>query len=162
MEKCSQQNRTKGSFPLLAQEMDDNLIKTLACAFKNRSSVRLKTYWKDPSVFDMLGYSYRENLLISSVALSETLKTKASSRNRRFSVGMKPSWIKHIVRFGPRRWSRGQHPSLLIRRYKFESWWQLKSSVRIYKNKRKRGPSEKRIWVEMKIAATEIAQTATG
>ena len=125
---------------------------------KNWSRIRLKTYWKEPRVFDMSGYSYRENLLISSVALSDTLKTKASSRNRRFSVGMKPSWTKHIVMFGARWW----HPSLLIRRYKFESWWQLKSSVRIDKNKRKRGPSEKRIWVEMKIAATEIARTATG
>jgi hypothetical protein len=49
------------------------------------------THWKEPIVFDMFGYSYLENLLISSVALSDTLKTSASSRNRRFSVGMKPS-----------------------------------------------------------------------
>ena len=50
------------------------------------------TYWKDPIVLAIFGYSYRANRLTSSSdALSETLKISASSRNRKFSVGTKPS-----------------------------------------------------------------------
>ena len=47
------------------------------------------TYWNDPIVLDMSGYLALVTLLTSSsVAFSETLNDRASSRNRMFSVGM--------------------------------------------------------------------------